>query len=137
MRIHAYVLAADPTWLVSSVAVYYPHVDKIVVSYDEEHRGYTGAPVPSDTCLKYLRRLDGDGKLEFHPGKFASPGANGGPREAETRQRRVALRQAESGADWVLQIDTDEVLPRWQPLREAIDEAARRAIAAVEWPMRV
>jgi hypothetical protein len=37
----------------------------------------------------------------------------------------------------VLQIDTDEVLPRWEALRAAIAETERRGLPAVEWPMRV
>ena len=34
MQIAAYVLAADPTWVRTSVLAYYPHVSRIFVSYD-------------------------------------------------------------------------------------------------------
>jgi hypothetical protein len=137
MRLNAYVLAADPTWLTSSVLAYYEYVERIVVSYDEEHRGWTGAPVPVEECLDSLRALDRNGKLEFKPGRFGPSNVARNPIQADTHQRLVALSQAAEGADWVIQIDSDEVLPRWEPLREAIEEAERRNIPAVEWPLRV
>jgi len=136
MRIHAYVLAADPTWLRASVRVYYPHVDKLVVSYDAAGRGWTGAPVRSEECLAALRSLDADGKIEWAAGSF-SAGASKNYLAAETAQRRDALARAAAGSDWVLQIDTDEVLPDWSRLRETLEEAAALRLPAVEWPMRV
>jgi hypothetical protein len=138
IRIHAYVLASDPTWLQPSLLAYYDQVAKIVVSYDEGHRGWSGAPVAVDRCLRTLRKLDRDGKLELRPGRFtrsAVGAANSA--NADTRQRQIALKQAGAGADWVVQIDTDEVLPRWDSLCAAIEEAERRDLPAVEWPMRV
>ena len=129
-------MAADPTWLQESVSAYYPHVEKIVVSYDEESRGWTGAAVPVESCLEKLRMIDRDGKLEFRPGRFGSA-RSGDPHAADTHQRRTALAQAAEGAEWVLQIDTDEILPRWQALRNALEQADNLGIGAVEWPMRV
>jgi hypothetical protein len=138
VRINAYVLASDPTWLSSSVLAYYEQVEKIVVSYDESHRGWSGAPVPVEECLRILRRLDTAGKLDLRPGRFALRSGRANERaQADTRQRQTALTQAGEGADWVLQIDTDEVLPRWQTLRTALGEAEGRGLPAVEWPMRV
>jgi len=138
VRIHAYILAADPTWLATSVLAYYGHVDRIVVSYDEDGRGWSGARVAVDSCLNALRDLDTGQKLKFAPGRFSA--VHMPSRDlvaADTRQRIVAFERASDGADWVLQIDTDEVLPAWEPLRAALDEAAHRGLRAVEWPMRI
>jgi hypothetical protein len=136
VRIHAYVLAADPTWLQESVRAYYAHVEKLVVSYDVGGRGWTGAPVRVEECLSVLRTLDVDGKIEWADGDF-SAGASRDYVDADTRQRRDALARAGADADWVLQIDTDEVLPSWPPLAEALEIADSRGLPAVEWPMRV
>jgi hypothetical protein len=56
---------------------------------------------------------------------------------AETRQRQDALDALSGEVDWVLQLDNDEYLPDPQALLSAIEEAERRGIGVVEWPMRV
>lgn len=138
MKIHAYVLAADPTWLRPSLLAYYDHVDKIVVSYDERSLGWTGAPIQVDQCLQELRALDVESKIVYVPGEFG-PEANspGDPLARETQQRNVALAEAGPGAEWVLQIDTDEVLRDWQPFLNALKLAEQLGLSSVEWPMRV
>jgi hypothetical protein len=132
--LNAYVLAADPTWLRSSIARYYEHVDRIVVSYDSSGLGWTGTPIAVDACLGILREIDRDEKMTFLPGNFVDSGA---PREVEVRQRQSALDAASEGADWVLQIDTDELLPRVSSLYPVLNQAMDAGIGAVEWPMRV
>ena len=134
-RIKAYVLAADPTWLEASVGAYYPFVDEIVVSYDKNSRGWTGAPIPVEECLTRLRVMDADEKMRFVPGDFSAPVRD--PMENDTLQRNVALRLASQQADWVLQIDTDEVFPKPEIFLEAIQRADSLGVGGVEWPMRV
>ena len=102
LRVHAYVLAADPTWLATSVRAYYPHVEKLVVSYDQDGIGWAGGPVRVEACLAALRLLDDDAKIEWAGGRFHSfdrAGGDGGTLGRETRQRRAALELASSGAD--------------------------------------
>lgn len=136
MTLNAYVLAADPTWLRESVLAYYPWVERIVVAYDREGRGWTGASIPTEDCLAILRSLDGGGKMEFLEGDFAArPGET--LLEADTRQRRAAQSAAAEGADWVLQIDTDELLPDFSRLFEGLERAGALGVEVVEWPMRV
>ncbi|MCW2496010.1 hypothetical protein [Jatrophihabitans sp.] len=135
MRVHAYLVVADPTWLRSSVLAYYPHVERIVASYDADGIGWSGARVDAAGCLATLRELDVDHKIEFAAGTYS--GGDLDPLVVETRQRSAALARAGAGADWVLQIDTDEVLPEWGALVQALEEAERCGLEAVEWPMRV
>jgi hypothetical protein len=140
LRIHAYVLAADPTWLATSVRAYYPHVEKLVVSYDQDGIGWAGGPIRVEACLAALRLLDVDRKIEWAGGRFHSfgrAGRDGDTLARDTRQRRAALELASSGADWVLHIDTDEVLPRWEALLSALKMADDLGLSAVEWPLRV
>jgi hypothetical protein len=133
-RLHAYVLAADPWWLEESVSSYYDIVDRIVVSYDEDSLSWTGTPLPVAECLDRLRSVDRLGKLDFRPGRFSHSDRTA--LENDTAQRQVALDQASDGADWVLQLDTDEVLLDPTALLAAIDEAESRACGAVEYPAR-
>lgn len=135
MRVHAYVLAADPAWIERSVGAYYDLVDEIVVSYDRRGRGWTGAPIQAEQALERLRTLDRDGKMRHVGGDYAQTAPT--PLESETAQRRAALADAGRGADWVLQLDTDEVLPRPHRLRDVLAHADERGLDAVEWPMRV
>ena len=125
-RLHAYVLAADPTWIRSTVRQWYPYVDLIVVSYDQRGVGWTGAEVPVEECLKALRSIDVGRKLRFEPGVYAN----------DTEQRQAALASA-GEADWVLQLDTDEFLPTPELLLDMLDHAENLGLPAVEWPMRV
>lgn len=110
MKVNAYILAADPSWIEASVLSYYPMVDRIVVSFDAEGRGWTGASLDVENCLTRVRAIDKDGKFDFRPGHFARPQYFDRPMLSETHQRQVALEQASDGADWILQLDTDEIL---------------------------
>jgi hypothetical protein len=134
-RIKAYVLAADPTWIEASVGAYYNFVDEIVVSYDRTSRGWTGAPIPVEECLTRLKVIDGDQKMRFVPGDFSAVVKD--PMENDTLQRNVAMRLASQHADWVLQLDTDEFLPRPETLLDAVSRAESLCVSGIEWPMRV
>lgn len=134
-RLTAYVLAADPTWLEQSVRAYYSRVQKIVVSYDTAGKGWTGAPIPVDECISRLKAIDGDRKMRFVGGTFSGPVKD--PMENDTRQRNAALELASEGADWVLQLDTDEWVPEVDCLLEGILSAQKIGLPALEWPMRV
>jgi hypothetical protein len=131
--VSAYVLAADPTWIRTSISLYYPYVSEIVVSFDQTGRGWTGAKIPIEDCMAALREIDIDGKIKLLPGDYFQPGLD--PLISETRQRQEAI-DACSG-DWILQLDPDEVLPNFGSLASALEDAERLGCSAVEWPMRV
>ena len=135
MRLNAYLLAADPAWIEASVLSYYDWVDRIIVSYDQGGRGWSGSPLRLEDCLARLRAIDSKQKMCFRPGDYARPGQD--PMIADTHQRHSAFEQAAEGADWVLQVDTDEVLPNPIRLIDVLGIAAARDIRAVEWPMRI
>ena len=134
-KLTAYVLAADPAWIRESVHSYYHLVEEIVVSYDTNGIGWTGVPIPVDECLTRLRAIDHDKKMRFVAGDFARPKRH--PMENDTFQRQCAFDDASVGADWVLEIDTDEILPNPDALLKMLDYASDRDIPLVEWPMRV
>ena len=133
-RINAYILAADPAWLAESVRSYYELAHRIVVSYDGSGRSWTGKPLPVDDCLAWLKSLDPQGKLDFRPGDYARAGHH--PMENDTHQRQQALRQASDGADWVIQLDTDEVVPNLRVFRESLLEADAGGHDALVYPAR-
>jgi hypothetical protein len=108
LRIAAYVLAADPAWLTHSIASYYGLVDQILVSYDEGGRSWTGQPLPVEQCLDAIRTLDTERKVSLLPGRFWRPGEH--PMDNETYQRQVCLDAMQASADWIIQLDTDEIL---------------------------
>jgi hypothetical protein len=134
-RLHAYVLAADPAWAEHSLLSYYDLVDTIVLSFDVSGRGWTGHAIAAEESLRRMKSVDRDGKLTLCGGEYARRGQT--PLDSETYQRQTALREAEKGADWVLQIDTDEILPDPNALLDALMLAERYGAVGVEWPMRV
>jgi hypothetical protein len=134
MRLKAYILAADPAWIEASVLSYYDMVEEIVVSYDRSKRGWTGAPIGVDECLDRLQGLDRDKKLRLHGGDYARLDHH--PMDNETYQRRCALDQASSGADWILQLDTDEVMNDPTAFHTCLLEAADQGFYALDYPSR-
>lgn len=135
IRLNAYVLAADPTWLEHSIGVYYDCVEEIVVSYDSFGKGWTGFPIPVEECLSRLRAIDRKGKMRFEGGCYSTPASD--PMHNDTLQRNSALASASQGADWVLQLDTDEWLPNLGTFYAAIERADALGLCGLEWPMRV
>lgn len=134
MRIHAYLLAADPARIEASVASYYALVQRIVVSYDATGTSWSGTPLAVEECLEKLRHIDTEKKCLYRPGRFAQPHCD--PLENDTRQRQIALDLAGEGADWVLQIDTDEVLADPAAFAACLQEADQRGFTAMEYPAR-
>lgn len=134
MRINAYIMAADPAWIEASVASYYDMVNQIVVAYDEAGLSWSGTALPVEECLERVRQIDRDCKLLFCPGCFARLRYN--PMENDTHQRQFALDIAGSGADWVLQLDTDEVLADASEFVRCLREADQLGFGAMEYPAR-
>jgi hypothetical protein len=134
LRTNAYVLAADPAFLAASVRSYYDAVDRIVVSYDEKHLSWSGRPIPVEICLTELRTVDSKGKLDLRPGDYSHPGLHA--MECETRQRRAALESASEEADWVLQLDNDEIIPNLSVFIEMVSRADAGSATGLDFPSR-
>lgn len=134
MRLHAYVMAADPAYLAASVLSYYGAVDRIIVSYDENGLSWAGHEIPVDDCLAIIRSIDTDGKCVLSPGSFTRTDLL--PLDADTAQRQVALDEASQEADWVLQFDTDEVIPDLDVFLRSIDTAEDAGAAGLDFPSR-
>ncbi|GAA2982121.1 hypothetical protein GCM10010460_17470 [Microbacterium terrae] len=134
MRLNAYIMLGDPAFLGPSVRSYYAMVDRIVVSYDENATSWTGTPLPIERCLEIMRELDTEGKCDYRPGHFGRSGFD--PLANDTHQRSIALAQAGDGADWVLQLDTDEVVPRPDVFLSVLANADASAAWALDYPAR-
>lgn len=135
MRLNAYVLAGDPAWIPQSVGSYYDHVDRIIVSYDRSHRSWTGDELSVAESLRRLADSDPDRKIRLLPGDHVRTRAS--VIATETSQRQHALDAASEGADWVIQLDTDEIVPAMDPLLRQVAIARSRAARAVEYPARM
>lgn len=133
-RLGAYVLAADPAWIRTSILRYYDHLDVLVVAYSPSGRGWTGAPIRSRECVEAVREIDTRGIVRTVVGEWSDLT---NPMAADTAQRTAALTAVGADVDWVLQLDTDEVLPDIDALLEMLAYADEVGVDAVEWPMRV
>ncbi|WP_454043021.1 hypothetical protein [Cellulosimicrobium sp. Marseille-Q8652] len=134
MRISAYVMAGDPAWATESLASYYDLVDRVVVSLDADGLSWAGHPMPVQETVERLRRADPAGKIELLPGSWSDPGRFA--LDLDTEQRRAALAEASRGADWVLQLDSDEVVLAPGRLRAMIDAAEAAGAHALDYPLR-
>lgn len=134
LRLGAYVCAADPTWIRSTVARYYDHLDVLVVTASSSGTGWTGAPVAVDECLAALREIDHRGILRVVLGEWVDGRL---PLAADTAQRQAAVDALGEDVDWILQLDTDELLLEPRALVSAIRAADAAGIEAVAWPMLV
>lgn len=134
VRLNAYIMLGDPTYLAASVGAYYEVVDRIVVSYDREGRSWSGEPLPIEECLAELAAIDADQKTVHLRQSFSNPAAN--PLDCETRQRRSSLNAAANDAEWVLQLDTDEVIPRVGPFMDMLRRANAAGAVGLHFPSR-
>lgn len=108
MKIHAYILAADPAWAWSSLSSYHHLVSRIFVSFDRDHRSWNGHLTRGNEAIRELAAAAPDDRIVLLPGDFSDPSRP--LLELETAQRQATLDAAGEGADWVLQIDADEVV---------------------------
>lgn len=134
MRISAYILIADPAFLRESVAAYYPWVDRIILSFDQNSTSWSGVPLPVDYCLKILAPVDTESKFVYAPGPYAATERRA--LESETLQRQSALEVAGAGADWVLQLDSDEVMLSPDTFFGALSRADSAGASALDFPAR-
>lgn len=133
-RIGAYILAADPTWLRSSLERYYDHLDVLVISASRSNRGWTGRRILADECVAIALALDTRKIASVISGEWQDIDH---PMNADTRQRQDALAAMADRVNWVLQIDSDEILPDFEALRSALDRADALGLDVVDWPMQV
>ena len=134
MRLNAYVLAGDPAWATESLRSYYPLVEQVFVSFDRSHRSWAGHLLAVEEALAALRAADPDGKIQLLPGDHSHPDRP--ILEVETEQRQAAFHAAAESSDWVLQLDTDEVLLSQARFTTHLVEAERRGAEALAYPLR-
>lgn len=134
MTIGAYVLLADPAFLESSLRSYYDLVDTVAVVFDESGLSWTGQPLPLDDLLATVKDVDAASKCTYVPGNFHDPDM--APLDADTAQRRAGMAALNSHADWILQIDTDEVVGSTAHLEQALRSADAAGKSAVDFPAR-
>ncbi len=78
--------------------------------------------------------MDTDHKVVLLPGNFHDTGLL--PLEAETLERNAAIAALGQDVDWVVQIDTDEVLGSPRRFVEAIGRAHAEGRSALDYPAR-
>ena len=134
MIVNAYLLLADDSWLDRSLRNYYPFIHRITACYDENSRGFTGCPIDITPARQTLQRCDTGTKVQWLSAPFYRSELS--PLEVETKMRETGLAEAGSGADWIIQLDNDEILPDPDALRTALIMADSLGAIAIEWPMR-
>lgn len=120
----AYVLLGDPAWIEASIMSYYPYVTKIIATYDCRGRSFTGLQLDVDDCIKRIKAIDYESKVMFIAGNFSSEEFHDNPMMGENQQRKVGLEVASQYGDWVLQLDTDEIVSNWDRFAIALDYAS-------------
>ncbi|MEI6872064.1 MAG: hypothetical protein WCL08_07255 [Verrucomicrobiota bacterium] len=134
MKIKAYILCADPAWLQQSVLSYYDVVSEIVLIADKNGLGWSGVSMPSRDCIKAALAVDRKKKMRVLEGDFSNPSGN--LMACETRQRQVALDACSQDADWILQLDGDEILPNASEFVRYLENRVPEHCVGVNWPMR-
>ena len=128
------MLAGDPAWTMESVESYYPFVDRLVVSYDEENLSWSGHELEVPEALRRLTECDPEHKIVPLPGLYSAPDRFA--LDMETEQRQLALDAASEGADWVIQLDTDEVLASPERFLMSLKRADAEGFDALHYPSR-
>ncbi len=134
IRLGAYLLLGDPAYLEQSIHSLYGIAERIVVVYDRDGLSWTNQPLPIEHCLSVVDRIDAEGKVELLPGDFHDTGL--APLEAETLERNAGIAALGEDVDWVVQIDTDEVLGNPARFVESIERAEANGMSALAYPSR-
>jgi hypothetical protein len=134
LRLGAYLLLGDPAFLEQCIRSIYAIAERIVVVYDEAGLSWTKQPLPIESCLAIVERMDPKGKVEFLPGAYHDTGLL--PLQAETLERNAGVAALSDDVDWVVQIDTDEVLGDPERFVQAIERAHAEGRSALDYPAR-
>jgi hypothetical protein len=134
LRLGAYLLIGDPAFLEQSLRSLYAITDRIVVVFDQDGLSWTKRPLPVEDCLSVVERLDIDGKVTRLPGNFHDTGLP--PLEAETVERNAGIAELGRTVDWVVQIDTDEVLGNPTRFVDSIGRAESAGRSGLDYPAR-
>lgn len=134
MNIAAYVCLGDPAWIEASVNSYYPYVTKIIATYDRGGRSWSGPELDINLCIERLRAVDVDNKVIFVDGDFCIEENFDNPILSDTHQRNIGLKIASEYGDWVLQLDTDEIVANWDVLKSFIVRAHVNSFDSVYFP---
>lgn len=135
-RINAYIMLGDPSWMRTSLESYASAIDRLVVAVDENNRSWAGVDLTPaiEASRKLLARLDLDCEIQWLERDFRAVGGN--LIAAETLQRQAALDAASDGADWVVQLDTDEVVPDLDFFLRCVKAADRAGADALNYSLR-
>jgi hypothetical protein len=134
MTIAAYICLGDPAWIEASVQSYYPHVSKIIATYDRDGLSWTGPKIDIDVCIERLKAIDVEQKVEFVADNFSVSSNYDNPMLNDTLQRQVGVDFASQYGDWVLQLDTDEIIANWKVFVAQIQYANANEFDAVYFP---
>ncbi len=136
MRVNAYVLLADLSWLTESIGSYYHAIDRLVVSHDADRRSWIGTDLSASIARgrELIAELDVDEKVVWLEQDFVR--ADRDPSKGETSQRQATLDLASADADWVLQLDTDEVVPDLPYFMERLAETDQLGFDGLEYSAR-
>ena len=134
MTFAAYICLGDPAWIEASVMSYYPYVDKIIATYDCDGLSWAGPKIDVDVCIQRLKAIDLQNKVEFVAGRFSVAANYDNPMLSETMQRQLGLELASRHADWVLQLDTDEIISNWKVFAAHIEHASVDGFDALYYP---
>lgn len=101
-----YLLSYDYSYIFTSVKQIYDHVDRIVISYDENNKTWAGNDVHiPESFFSEIKSLDTQHKITLYKDQFYIEGT--APMDLETRQRNMMAEKMGNGG-WHMQIDADE-----------------------------
>ncbi len=101
-----YLLSYDYSYIFTSVKQIYDHVDRIVISYDENNKTWAGNDVYiPESFFSEIKSLDTQHKIILYKDTFYIEGT--APMDLETRQRNMMAEKMGNGG-WHMQIDGDE-----------------------------
>lgn len=101
-----YLLSYDYSYIFTSIKQIYNHVDRIVISYDENNKTWVGNDVYiPESFFSEIKSIDKQNKIIFYKDKFFIPDTP--PMDLETRQRNMMAEKMGQGG-WHIQIDGDE-----------------------------
>ena len=125
------LLAYDWKYAFSAIRGYYDIADEILLGIDRDRISWSGKPfVLDDQALaRFIAEIDGLKKIRVQEGNFHSAGS---PLENDTMERRELGCACRAG-NWVVQIDSDEVLANAGEFRSFMEGMQQDCCVRAHW----
>ena len=129
-----YLVSYDYKYIYRSILSVYEHVDAIYLAIDVNHMTWTGNRFNiEEDFYERIKNLDTKKIIKYYRDEFYIPSLL--PMENEVRERNMLL--GVMGRGWLIQLDVDEYVIDFKPLRDILHKKRYLTYFPFLWPVTI